>query len=82
MGTQDLQVHNCVFFCVHHEKGWLGASPDARVSDPDSSQWNGIAEFKCPFSKADVPVETACKDPECIHHLRHGVTFVYILLRA
>ena len=57
-GHPRLAVHNCGFF-VHHEKGWLGASPDARVSDPDSSQWNGIAEFKCPFSKADVPVETA-----------------------
>ena len=49
--------------CVHSEKDWLGASPDARVYDLDCTDHNGIAEFKCPFSKADVHVETACEDP-------------------
>ena len=75
LGTQDLKF-TIVFFFVHHEKGWLGASPDARVSDPDSSQWNGIAEFKCTFSKADVPVETACKDPEFYCKLATDQSFI------
>ena len=39
------------------------ASPDAHVFDPDTSTASGIAEFKCPFSKADIRVETACEDP-------------------
>ena len=50
-------------FFVHKEKYWLGASPDARVHDPDNPYPHGIAELKCPFSKADVTVEVACKDP-------------------
>ena len=33
--------------------GWLAASPDAKVVDPSFQPPNGIAEFKCPFSKRD-----------------------------
>ena len=43
-------------------KGWLAALPDAQVNDPDVSSLHGIAEIKCPFSKADVAIEVACKD--------------------
>ena len=46
---------------VHPEKGWLGASPDGKVCDPNSSS-SGIAEMKCSFSKADVSVQNACGD--------------------
>ena len=52
-----------VAFYVHADKGWVGASPDAHVLDPVTSTASRIAEFKCPFSKADVRVETACEDP-------------------
>ena len=38
------------------------ASPDAQVNDRDALSPIGIAEIKCPFSKADVTVELACKD--------------------
>lgn len=51
-------------FIIHNEKGWLGASPDAWVSDPSVIHENGLAEFKCPFSKAKILVEEACKNPD------------------
>ena len=41
-------------FVVHREKGWLGASPDAWIHDPSCESPNGIAEFKCPYSKVDM----------------------------
>ena len=50
-------------FVVHPEKGWLGASPDAWIHDPSCESPNGIAEFKCPYSKADVSPNEACEDP-------------------
>ena len=34
---------------IHESIGWLGASPDAYVSDPSSSLCQGIVEFKCPY---------------------------------
>ena len=49
-------------FVSHLEKGWLGASPDAWVTDPSENACNGISEFKCPFSKAGIHPEEACKD--------------------
>ena len=41
-------------FVVHPYKCWLGASPDAWVTDPSVQDEQGIAEFKCPYSKAFV----------------------------
>ena len=38
-------------FTVHPTIGFLGASPDARVTDPHCELMEGIAEFKCPYSK-------------------------------
>ena len=58
-GHSNLSAFACGLY-VHSEKGWLGASPDARVCDPDSSDPNGIAELKCQFSKADVFVIFYC----------------------
>ena len=48
----------------HHSsrKGWLGASPDAKVFDPSCNLHNGIAEFKCPYSKRDKSPQEACND--------------------
>jgi len=43
-------------------KGWLGASPDAQVHDPDVQLSHGIAEIKCPYSKANDTIESASED--------------------
>ena len=51
-------------FIVHPTMGWLGASPDARVTDPHSDFPEGIAEFKCPFSKKELAPCEACNDPD------------------
>lgn len=45
--------------------GWLGASPDAFVTDPSVLMPHGIAEFKCPFSKKDIPPLEAC-NAQCL----------------
>ena len=37
---------------IHPEHGWLGASPDRLVYDPDCNEPNGLAEIKCPISIA------------------------------
>ena len=60
-GHAGLQVKKAGFV-VHPEKGWLGASPDAWVTDPSTDPKYGIAEFKCPYVKANVTVEEACED--------------------
>ena len=60
-GHPRIQIQACGLL-VHPIKGWLAASPDAQVNDPDVFSPFGIAEIKCPFSKADVTVELACKD--------------------
>ena len=46
-------------FVVDVENCWLGASPDAWVSDP-SVDSEGIAEFKYPYSMADKTPEEMC----------------------
>ena len=62
-GHSGLETRKCGFV-VHREKGWLGASPDAWVTDPSVTSQNGIAEFKCPFTKAGVHPEEACADKD------------------
>ena len=49
-------------FVIHTYKYWLGASPDAWVTDPSIPDEQGIAEFKCPYSKAFVHPQEACRD--------------------
>ena len=56
-----LKVEPCGFI-IHPDKGWLGASPDALVTDISCAQQKGIAEVKCPFSKRDITPQDACKD--------------------
>ena len=58
-GHPKIEVNICGFI-VHRVKGWLGASPDAQVYDPDVSLPHGIVEIKFPYSKADVTIEVAC----------------------
>ena len=50
-------------FAVHTEKGWFGASPDAWIHDLSCECPDGMAEFKCPYSKADMSPDEACEDP-------------------
>ena len=61
-GKKGLTTRKCGFI-VHPTMGWLGASPDARVTDPHIDFPDGIAEFKCPFSKKQVTPRKACDDP-------------------
>ena len=61
-GKKGLSVRKCGFI-VHPTMGWLGASPDAHVTDPHSDFPDGIAEFKCPFSKKELTPREACDDP-------------------
>ena len=60
-GHSGLTTSPCGFI-IHPEKSWLGASPDAKVFDPSSNLQNGIAEFKCPYSKRDKSPQEACSD--------------------
>ena len=84
-GHTGLDTYPCGFI-IHHKKGWLGASPDAKVFDPSCSTINGIAEFKCPYSKRDKSPKKACNHPsffcelvngsfklKCDHHYYHQV---------
>ena len=47
LGCLNISVKKCGFI-IHPKKGWIGASPDGKVSDPDSEQPHGIIEVKCP----------------------------------
>ena len=60
-GHFDLTTNPCGFI-IHQTKGWLGASPDAKVYDPSCNDSNGIVEFKCPYSKRDKSPQDLCQD--------------------
>ena len=62
-GKQRLITKKCGFI-IHPTLGWLGASPDAFVTDPHSCLPDGIAEFKCPYSKREMTPIDACQDPK------------------
>ena len=51
-------------FVIQEDKCWLGVSLDAWVMVPSAVKIYGLAEFKCPISKANMFVEEACKDPQ------------------
>ena len=52
MATRILEQQvQALLFTLHG-----GASPDAWVEDPYCNAINGIAEFKCPYTKADAPL--------------------------
>ena len=59
-------------FNVHPTMGFLGASPDARVTDPHCELTEGIAEFKCPYSKREVSLLEACSDSKFYCHYKDG----------
>ena len=47
-------------FVVNIEKSWLGFSPDAWVHNPSVDCTDGTAEFKCPYTMADITPEEMC----------------------
>ena len=50
-------------FIVDDEKCWLGVFPDAWVYDPSvDHNFDGIAEFKCPYNMADKSPNEMCKE--------------------
>ena len=51
-------------FVVCSHKCWLGTSPDAWVTDPSVPDQQGIAEFKCPHSKAIIHPQDTYKDAD------------------
>jgi NAD-dependent dihydropyrimidine dehydrogenase PreA subunit len=61
-GHEGLHSTPCGFI-IHPSLGWLGASLDAVVTDPSTIFVDGIAEFKCPFTKKDISPFEACQDP-------------------
>lgn len=46
---------------VSQQSPWLGASPDDRVSDPDSATVNGLAEYKNPDAARECTISEACE---------------------
>lgn len=46
---------------VSPESPWLGASPDDRVTDPNSAISNGLAEYKNPYSARKFTIKEACE---------------------
>ena len=61
-GHEKITTRPCGFI-IHPTMGWLGASPDSFVADPSNILSDGIAEFKCPFTKKDLSPFDACQDP-------------------
>ena len=50
----------------------LDPLPDAKVYDPSCIDCNGIAEFKCPYSKRDKSPQESCQDPNFFCELANG----------
>ena len=50
-------------FIVNSQVPWLGASPDCLLYDPTECKPYGIGEVKCPFSKKEMTIDSACDDP-------------------
>ena len=59
-------------FNVHLTMGFLGASLDARVTNPHCELTEGIAEFKCPYSKREVSLLEACSVSKFYCHYKDG----------
>ena len=51
-----------VFFFVHPQEGWIGASPDGIVVDPMYDSSNGILKVKCPYTMRNVTPNECCQD--------------------
>ena len=73
LGHSGLTTYPCGFL-IHPTMGWLGASPDAKVFDPSFQPHNGIADFKCPYSKRDKSPQESCDDPSFYCSWNNGHT--------
>ena len=71
-GKMNLTTQQCGFI-IHTTMGWFGASPDASVTDPHSEFPNGIAEFKCPYSKKELTPRAACEDTKFYCYYDGGI---------
>ena len=60
-GKTKLMTSRCGFV-IHPTMRWFGASPETLVTDHHSNFSNGIAEFKCPYSKREMTPHDACQD--------------------
>lgn len=66
---------------ISQQLPWLGASPDDRVSDPDSAMVNGLAEYKNPYAAREHTIAEACeKVPSfCLEKCQTGENVSYRL---
>ena len=71
-GKVKLTTQQCGFI-IHPTMGWFGATPDAFVTDPHSTFPNGIAEFKCPYTKKDLAPREACEDTKFYCYYDEGI---------
>ena len=71
-GKMKLNTRQCGFV-IHPTMGWFGASPDACVIDPHSEFPDGIAEFKCPYSKKELTPREACEDTKFCCYYDGGI---------
>ena len=71
-GKTKLTTQQCGFI-IHPTMGWFGASPDACIIDPHSEFPNGIAEFKCPYSKKELTPRDACEDSKFYCYYDGGI---------
>ena len=62
LGNHGISVKKCGFI-IHPVKGWIGASPDGRVTDLAANKPLGLIEVKCPYTKREMTPMEACKDP-------------------
>ena len=62
LGNHGISVKKCGFI-IHPVKGWIGASPDGRVTDLTANKPLGLIEVKCPYMKQEMTPMEACKDP-------------------
>ena len=61
LGNHDISVQ-CGFIILP-VNGWIGASPDGRVTDLTANKPLGLIEVKCPYTKREMTPMEACKDP-------------------
>ena len=68
-----VKAHGKCGFIIHPTMRWFGASPDACVIDPHSEFPDGIAEFKCPYSKKELTPREACEDTKFYCYYDGGI---------
>ena len=62
LGNHGISVKKCGFI-IHPVKGWIGVSPDGRVTDLTANKPLGLIAVKCPYTKREMTPMEACKDP-------------------